>query len=352
VQTTTPAIGHATLRAATCADAAAVLAVVQRAFAEYRGRLDPPSGAFRETEERLRTQIQKEHCILAVAGAEIVGCVFAVPRAATGAAGQEMYLYRLAVVPEARQAGIGAALVAAVEAHAHAAGFDWVALGVRIALPGNRRYYEALGYRVVAFGAHWGSTYSTYMTLRKRVGTPVARAVTVQPWSPRWAEEAARAAAEVAGVLDDDLISVQHIGSTAVRGLAAKPVIDLMAVVRDVPRLDGRDEQMLAAGWQPWGEHGIPGRRFYRKGDERLHTHHLHAYAEGHPAIAEHRALVAYLNSQPSEAARYAERKQEAARLHPWDIEGYIEAKSDLVRTLNARALAWVRNQGAQGPAT
>lgn len=106
------------MRTARPNDAAAVLAVVQRAFEQYRGRLDPPSGAFSETEERLRAQIQNEHCILAEQNGQAVGCVFAAPRRATVGEGEEMYLHRLAVVPEARRTGVGATLVAAVEPHA------------------------------------------------------------------------------------------------------------------------------------------------------------------------------------------------------------------------------------------
>lgn len=325
-------------------DAPALVALIHAAFEEYRGKLEPPSGAHNENLDAVTGMLSQEHVFVAVAQktGEVVGCVFWVER------GDAAYLHRLAVLPAWRRQGMGAALVQVVEEAARAAGFDWVTLGVRIKLPANRRFYEGLGYRITRFAPHSGYLYVTYTEMSKRIGPAVARQVVVEPWSPQWAEEYARTAEAVRRILGDDLLEIHHIGSTAVRGLAAKPIIDLLGVVRDIPTVDRHDLHMFMAGWAPRGENGIPGRRFYRKGTDALHTHHLHLFQEADPRINEHLALVAYLNAHPERAQAYGALKQELARLHPWEIDAYIAGKEAMVLELRDEALDWQRGVLAQ----
>jgi ribosomal protein S18 acetylase RimI-like enzyme len=84
---------------------------------------------------------------------------------------EHVYLGRLAVLPAFRGRGLGARLVSGVEALAAAAGRDRVRLGVRLALPRNRAFFEALGYREVALDAHAGMTEPTFAWLEKRIGS-------------------------------------------------------------------------------------------------------------------------------------------------------------------------------------
>ena len=150
-----------TLRAATDADISALVVVLKAAFEEYRGRLDPPSGAHAETAAKLREVLRTSHAVLALAGDEIVGCVFYTP------SGDHVDLFRLAVLPEYRRRGIARALIAYVEARARELGLPRVQLGVRTALTGNRAYYERLGYRLLASRMHAGYTEPTFVILEK-----------------------------------------------------------------------------------------------------------------------------------------------------------------------------------------
>lgn len=157
------------LRVATAADAPALARVIHAAFEEYRGRLDPPSGAHAESAEALEVLLDREDAFVAAApDGALLGCVF------YDAKRDELYLHRLAVLPQARGRGVGAALVAAVEKTARSAGRTWVTLNVRIALPDNRRFYERLGYCVVAEGAHKGYSSPTFWRMSKQVGPPAA----------------------------------------------------------------------------------------------------------------------------------------------------------------------------------
>lgn len=142
------------------------LAAIRGAFAEYRDRLVPPSAALNETVDSLAGRLAAGAVFVAEdATGAVLGAVCADRR------GDAVYLDRLAVLPEGRGRGLAAALVAAVEAFALAAGARSVVLGVRLALTGNIRMFERLGYLEVARTAHPGFREPTSATMAK----PIAR---------------------------------------------------------------------------------------------------------------------------------------------------------------------------------
>jgi GrpB-like predicted nucleotidyltransferase (UPF0157 family) len=169
--------------------------------------------------------------------------------------------------------------------------------------------------------------------------------MSVVDYDPSWPSAYESEVVKIRVVLGDEIVRAHHIGSTAVPGLAAKPVIDVLLEVRDLERLDGLDEAMRAIGYDPRGEFGIPGRRYYPKGgDER--TCHVHAFAVGDARIAEHLAFRDYLRARPDVAGDYARVKREAARRHRSHAEGYQAYKRDFVTRTLADALAWVARIG------
>jgi ribosomal protein S18 acetylase RimI-like enzyme len=151
-------------RLARAEDAATVVSVIHRAFAQYDGVLVPQSGAMRETAATVAARLGNESCLVALAGSTPVGCVFYTP------IGEAIYVSRLAVLPDRRGQGLARRLIAEVEAAAHAAGADAVTLGVRIALPGNIALFTALGYREIGREAHPGFSEPTSITMEKRIG--------------------------------------------------------------------------------------------------------------------------------------------------------------------------------------
>jgi ribosomal protein S18 acetylase RimI-like enzyme len=151
------------LRDATAADAALLVGVLHAAFEEYRGRLDPPSGVHGETVATVRQNLTRACAVLALQGEAVAGCVFCEPQA------DHLYLSRLAVLPAYRRAGVGRALVAAVEQRAPALHLLRVRLGVRLALTELRAAYERMGYRPIEYHAHPGYPAPTYVVLEKEV---------------------------------------------------------------------------------------------------------------------------------------------------------------------------------------
>jgi predicted N-acetyltransferase YhbS len=149
------------LREGTAEDAPALSSVIQSAFEEYRGRLDPPSGAHDESLQAIRLKMTIARAVVASVDGDIVGCAFYEPES------DHIYLGRLAVLTQYRRRGIGQKLVAWVEAQARMLGYTRVRLGVRVVLTGNRAFFERRGYRLHGSGRHVGHTEPTYWTLEK-----------------------------------------------------------------------------------------------------------------------------------------------------------------------------------------
>jgi len=162
------------------------------------------------------------------------------------------------------------------------------------------------------------------------------REMTVVDYDPSWPAAYEAEIERLRAVLGDVIVRAHHIGSTAVLGLAAKPVIDVLLEVRDLALLDAHDDVMREIGYEPRGEYGIRGRRYYPKGGDRR-THHVHAFAVGDPHIEEHLAFRDHLRERPDAAAAYVRVKREAAAKHRYDPEGYVRHKEEFVaRTLSA----------------
>jgi ribosomal protein S18 acetylase RimI-like enzyme len=155
------------VRAAQAGDAATIAALISAAFAQYRDRLDPPSGAFRETGEAIARELAAgSGALLAEDHDEAMGCVM------TSQVDGDLYFGRLAVLPAARGRGLARRLVAAVEADADRRGLAGVRLGVRIALVENQRLFTALGYVEISRATHPGFDNPTYITMRKPLRGP------------------------------------------------------------------------------------------------------------------------------------------------------------------------------------
>lgn len=158
-----------------------------------------------------------------------------------------------------------------------------------------------------------------------------------------WAALAAAETGRFAQALGPNLICVHHIGSTAVPGLAAKPIVDLMPVVRDIAAVADARPALEALGYEWLGEHGQPGRRYCRLSDPRTGERqvHAHVFQQGSAEIDRHLAFRDYLRARPDEAQAYAAEKRRVQALHPEDSAAYSQGKGDWVVACEARALAW-----------
>ena len=150
------------LRAATAADAAAIAATIAASFEQYRGKLEPESGAFRETAEGIAAELARESgAIVAERNGRMIGCVM------VKLIEDDLYFGRLSVVPEARGEGIARRLVEAVEDEARRRELAGVQLGVRIVLVENQELFSSMGYVEISREAHEGFDHPTSINMRK-----------------------------------------------------------------------------------------------------------------------------------------------------------------------------------------
>ena len=167
------------------------------------------------------------------------------------------------------------------------------------------------------------------------------RNIVVVEYDPAWVKKYEHEVEVLRDVFGELLIDIHHIGSTSIPGIHAKPIIDIMPVVKDVARVDDYNDALIALGYEPRGENGIAGRRYFSKGGAERRSHHIHAYQPGNPEIARHLDFRDYLRAHPERAAVYEQVKITAAAAHPHDIYGYMDMKNAIIQEIIAEAQAW-----------
>ena len=171
----------------------------------------------------------------------------------------------------------------------------------------------------------------------------MVRTVRVVAHSPDWVQAFRREAAELCSVFGERQVAVHHIGSTAIEHIVAKPIIDILVEVRDIGAVDELNEGMCQLGYTPRGELGIPGRRYFSKGSESIHSHHVHVFQTGHPEVERHLLFRDYLCAHPLEAQAYGRLKEILAVQYRRDTDGYTVAKSGFIEEMDRRARHWVK---------
>ena len=170
--------------------------------------------------------------------------------------------------------------------------------------------------------------------------------VEVVPHNPNWRNEFEVEAKQIAAVMGETLITIHHIGSTAIHGIYAKPVIDMLVEVRDITEVDARSSAMESLGYEVKGEFGIPGRRYFRKDNQAgIRTHQVHTFESGSAQVTRHLAFRNFLNAHPEEAQKYSELKRKLAAEHPQNMDGYISGKDDFIKEIDRRAAQWIALQ-------
>ena len=163
--------------------------------------------------------------------------------------------------------------------------------------------------------------------------------VRITPYDPAWPSLFVAEAARLRGVLDpDESLGIEHFGSTAVPGLAAKPIIDILIEIDSLVRAkEATVKPISALGYLYWPDNPKPDRMFFVKGmspyGERR-THHVHI-TEQHGEMWQRRLPFRdYLRAHPSEARRYEALKHELALRFPTDRDAYSDAKTEFVEEI------------------
>jgi GrpB-like predicted nucleotidyltransferase (UPF0157 family) len=156
-------------------------------------------------------------------------------------------------------------------------------------------------------------------------------------YDPAWPAVFEALAAPVRDAVDDLGADVEHVGSTAVPGLAAKPVIDIDVVVRSPDDVPAAIERLGALGYVHEGDGGVAGREafLWPPGSVR---HHLYVVVAGSAPHVDHIRFRDHLRAHPEAAAEYAALKRQLAREHRTDRDAYTDAKAGFVAAALTRA--------------
>ncbi len=159
--------------------------------------------------------------------------------------------------------------------------------------------------------------------------------VVVSEYDSNWRQQFIDIASELRDALGDIALRIEHVGSTSVEGLCAKPIIDIDVVIRDRSVLADAINALEKAGYRHEGDLGIKGREaFAYEGKEYLQKHHLYVCSRDSEELKRHTAFRDYLRSHPEDVDEYSRIKKEAAELYPYDIDRYIGHKSPFIEKI------------------
>lgn len=163
--------------------------------------------------------------------------------------------------------------------------------------------------------------------------------ITVLDYNSEWLLKYEEEREKITAILKDNCVAIYHIGSTSVPELAAKPIIDIMAVVRKLEKADAVATNFSEIGYEYLSEFGISGRRYLRKGgDERTHQIHIFHVDDWHN-IGRHLAFRDYMRTHKKIREEYTQLKKELAQKFPYDIDGYCNGKEEFMRKTEKKAL-------------
>ncbi|ALS02821.1 hypothetical protein ATZ33_15990 [Enterococcus silesiacus] len=148
-------------------------------------------------------------------------------------------------------------------------------------------------------------------------------------------------------ILTQQIVSIEHIGSTAIKNSSAKPVIDILMVVKAIQEIDSYNLAFEKIGYTCLGENGISERRFFTKGGDNR-SHHLHVFQEGNTEIKRHLVFRDFMNHHPEQTEAYSQLKINLAEKFPYDIESYVAGKDAFIKEIDQKAKIWYNRTASE----
>ncbi len=161
------------------------------------------------------------------------------------------------------------------------------------------------------------------------------RRVVVVPYSEQWKKDFEIIKQYLLPAVEDIIIGIEHIGSTSVEGLSAKPIIDIDIVIKDYSVFDTVVEKLASLGYIHEGNLGIKDREaFDYKDNADLPKHHLYVCPEFSAELHRHITFRDYLRNHTESVLKYSKVKEEGARLFPDSIDDYISYKASCIEEI------------------
>jgi GrpB-like predicted nucleotidyltransferase (UPF0157 family) len=165
--------------------------------------------------------------------------------------------------------------------------------------------------------------------------------VIIVDYNPMWPTLYEEERAQILHAIGEYIGDIQHVGSTSVPGLGAKPIIDIMIGIHNLSLVEKCVQPFQNLGYEYRGEFGIPNRHYFRKPPDTLsthRTHHIHMVETNHDGWRKTLLFRDYLRTHPEDAKQYEELKRTLADKFGSDREGYTDAKTDFIETILAKA--------------
>ena len=161
------------------------------------------------------------------------------------------------------------------------------------------------------------------------------RKVVVLPYDVAWQSAFEKIKGEIEEVIGDIIIGIEHVGSTSVEGMSAKPCIDVDVIIKDYSLFTAVVAGLKTVGYIHEGDLGIKDREAFKySGKEHLLMHHLYVCPKYSEELHRHVTFRDFLRNNPEAVKKYSLIKEKAAELFPNDIDGYIEYKSPCIEEL------------------
>lgn len=174
------------------------------------------------------------------------------------------------------------------------------------------------------------------------------RKVKIADPTPLWRDQFKEEKKKIKAILGKNHVSIHHIGSTAVTGLKAQPIIDMIAVVKEISMIDGQCAGFTALGYEYKEEDEIPERRVFIKSKDEC-TYQIYIFDENSKTdIERYIAFRDYLENHSKTAREYAELKEKLAQEFSDDYEKYCAGKEEFIKVTEADAVKWKKKQNGK----
>jgi GrpB-like predicted nucleotidyltransferase (UPF0157 family) len=156
--------------------------------------------------------------------------------------------------------------------------------------------------------------------------------VIVVPYDYRWKKEFQKIKLYLEKALENSIIAIEHVGSTSVEGLSAKPIIDIDAVIKNYDDFQNVKSRLEGLGYYHEGDLGIKDREAFEYTEKHeFIIHHLYVCPQNSQELKRHIAFRDYLRTHKEDRDKYSEIKLQGAKEYPTDIDSYIETKSPYI---------------------
>lgn len=162
-----------------------------------------------------------------------------------------------------------------------------------------------------------------------------AKNVVVLPYDPKWKNDFEEIKQEIVNAIGDLIVCIEHVGSTSVEGLSAKPIIDIDVVISDYSVFDSIVSRLSAIGYTHEGDLGIKDREVFKYSDKpHLRKHHLYVCPQNSKELLRHITFRDFLRNNPEAVKKYSKVKETGAKLFPDNMDKYIEYKSPCIEEM------------------